>query len=98
MAIKDLIAIAEKGGENKQLLAIENRDKTAIVEVAKVSIAIDPQSKRSWAISNADIDIAGDLWLIGIKKYWRCAGQIEDKVDWLHKDWILILRAFVKHS
>ncbi len=47
----------------------ENIDKTAMVEVAKVLTAIDLESKHSWAINNADIDIARDQGLINIKKY-----------------------------
>ncbi len=44
------------------------------------------------------MDVAEDLGLTGIKKYWRCAGQIQDEVDLLYKDWIPALGAFVKHS
>ncbi len=44
------------------------------------------------------MDAVRDLRLTSIKKYWRCAGQIQDKVDWLHKDWIPTLGAFVKYS
>ncbi len=83
IVIKDVIAVAEKGRENKELLAMENVDKTAMAEVAKVLSAIDLGSKHSWTISNTDIDAAGDLGLISIKKYWRRAGQIQDEVDWL---------------
>ncbi len=81
--MKDVILVTERGGE---LLAIENVDKTTIAEVAKMSSAIDLGSKYSWAISNADIDTAEDLGLTSIKKYWRHAGQIQDKVDLLYKD------------
>ena len=84
--MKDMIAVAEKGRENKELLAIENINKTAMAEVAKVSSTIDLRSKHNWAINNADINVAGDLKLIGIQKYWKCAGQIQDKVDWLYKN------------
>ncbi len=66
IAMKDVITMAERGGE---LLAMENADKTVIAEVAKVSSAINLGNKHSWAISNADIDVAGDLGLTGIKKY-----------------------------
>ena len=68
--------MAERGGENKELLAIENAKKTAMAEVAKVSSAIDLGSKHSMAISNTDMNTIGDLRLMNIKKYWRCAGQI----------------------
>ncbi len=93
--MKDVISVAERDGE---LLAMENVDKTAIAEVAKVSSAIDLGSKHTWEISNADIDVAEDLGLTGMKKYWRRASQIQEEVDLLHKDWILALGAFVKHS
>ena len=49
-------------------------------------------------MSNVNIDTARDLGLTGIKKYWKLAGQIEKKVDGLHRDWIPALAAFVKHS
>ena len=74
--MKDIIVIAEKGGENKELLTLENADKTAIIEVAKVSSAINLKSKHSLVISNAYKDAAGDLELMGIKKYYKCASQI----------------------
>lgn len=79
--MKDLIVVTEKSGENKELLAMENANKIEMVEVVKVLSIIDLESKYSWAISNADMHAAGDLGLIGIKKYWRRAGQIQDKVD-----------------
>lgn len=98
IAIKDVIVIAEKGRENKELLAIENIDKIAIAEVAKVSNAIDLTSKHNQAISNANIDVAKDLKLISIKQYQRYIDQIQDKVDWLYKNKISTLRVFVKYS
>ncbi len=45
--MKDMIVVAEKGGKNKELLAIDNVDKTAIAEVAKVSNTIYLGSKHS---------------------------------------------------
>ena len=69
IAMKNIIAVADRGEENKELLAIENINKTAIAKVAKVSNAINLRSKYSWAISNADMDTIGNLGLIGIKKY-----------------------------
>ena len=78
--------MVEKNRENKELLAIKNANKTIMAKVTKVLSAIDFESKYNWAISNADIDIVKNLRLIGIKKYLRCVGKIEDKVDWLHKD------------
>ena len=65
----NVIKVAEKGKKNKELLAIENIDKTAMAEVTKVLSIIDLRSKHNKAISNADIDVAEDLSLIGIKKY-----------------------------
>ncbi len=44
IAIKDVILVVERG---KELLAMENIDKTAIAEVAKVSSAIDLGSKHN---------------------------------------------------
>lgn len=44
------------------------------------------------------MDVAGDLGLTGIKKYQKCAGQFQAKVDWLYKNWIPALRVFVKYS
>ncbi len=82
IAMKDVISIVERGGE---LLTIENKDKTIIAEVSKVLNITDLGGKYSWAISNADIDETEDLGRTGIKKYWRCAGQIQDKVDSLYK-------------
>ena len=74
-----MIVVVEKNRENKKLLVIENVDKTVIPKVAKVLSVINLENKRSWVISNIDIDIAGDLKLICIKKYWRCTSQIQDK-------------------
>ncbi len=76
--MKNVIAMVERDGE---LLVMENANKTAITKFAKVSSAIDLRNKHSWAISNADMDVARDLGLTSIKKYWRRIGQIQDKVD-----------------
>ena len=67
--MKDLIVVVKRDKENKELLAIENADKTVMAEVAKVSSAIDLKNKYSWAINNADMDAARDLGLTSIKKY-----------------------------
>lgn len=91
--MKDMTLVIERCGE---LLAIENVDKTAIAEVAKVSSIINLKSKYNQAISIADMDAAKDQRLTSIKKYWRSASQIHDKVDLLYKDQIPILRAFIK--
>ena len=44
--MKVMIVVAKKDGKNKELLAMENIDKTTIAEVAKVSNAIDLESKH----------------------------------------------------
>ncbi len=67
--MKDVIAVAERDEENKELLTMENTNKTIMPEVAKVLSIIDLGSKHSWTISDADRDAAGDLGIIGIKKY-----------------------------
>ena len=48
-------------------------------------------------MSNSDLDAAKKLGLTGIKKYWKCARQVEIKLDWLHKQ-ILSLATFMRHS
>ena len=45
--MKDMIAIAKKGRENGRPLAMENVDKTAMAEVAKVSTTVDLSNKYS---------------------------------------------------
>ena len=35
-------------------------------------------------MSNTDLDTAKKLGLTGIKKYWRCASQVEIELDWLY--------------
>ncbi len=69
IAIKDMIAVAKRGELNKKLLKMEDADKTGIAKFAQVSNAIDLGSKHSWAMSNNNIDIAGDLRPISIIKY-----------------------------
>ena len=54
----NIIAVAERGRENKKLLAMENVNKTTIAEVAKMSNAINLGRKYNWAISNTGMDIA----------------------------------------
>ena len=48
-------------------------------------------------MSNIIIDIVKKPGLIGVKKYWKHAGQVEMKLDWLY-DWIPALATFVRHS
>ncbi len=45
--MKDVIAMVKKTGENKELLVIENINKTIIAEVVKVSNTINLGSKYS---------------------------------------------------
>lgn len=86
IAMKNMLAVTEKNRKNEEQLAMENiLNKSAMAEVIKVSNVIDLGSKYSWAISNTDIDVAKDLGLTGMKKYRTCTGQIQAKVDWLHK-------------
>ncbi len=65
--MKDMIVVAEKGLENKELLVIENINKIAMAEVTKVSSTIDLRNKYSWIISNIDINVAKNLRRISIK-------------------------------
>lgn len=42
--MKNVIAVAKKGEENKQILVMKNADKTTMAEVAKVLSIIDFES------------------------------------------------------
>lgn len=42
------------------------------------------------------MDIAKNLGLTGMKKYWRRAGQMKKKVNSLYENWILVLATFIK--
>ena len=84
----------EKGGK----LVVRNEDKITLAEVGRTLSPMNFDGKYMWARSNIDIDAARDLRLIGIKKHWRLAGQIEKEVNGLHRDWIPALAMFVKHS
>lgn len=70
----------KRSKDNKKLLAIENIDKTAVAKIAKVLNVIDFDKKHKWAINNNDMDATKDLKVIGIKKYSRCTGQIQNKI------------------
>lgn len=48
-------------------------------------------------MSNMDMNVARKLGLTRVKKYWRCAGQVEIELNWLY-DWILVLTIFLEHS
>ena len=97
IAMKDVVT-SKKAREKEGQLVVRNADKIAQAEVARTSSPMDLDGKYIWAMSNVDIDAARDLEQTGIRKHWRLAGQIEKKVDGLHKDWIPALAAFVKHS
>ena len=43
------------------------------------------------------MDVAKELGLTGIKKYWKRIGQVEIKIDWLH-DYISAVATFMRHS
>ena len=44
MIIKNIIVVAKKSGENKELLAIKNVNKTGMANVVKISSVIDLES------------------------------------------------------
>lgn len=48
-------------------------------------------------MSKADMEIAKELELTGIKNYWKCAGQVEIELNWLH-NWIPGPATFVRYS
>lgn len=68
-----------------------------MIEVARLLTAIDIGSKYKGVINSIEMDTARDLVLTGIKKSWRCTGKIQAKGDWLHKDSIFTLEAYVQH-
>ncbi len=47
-------------------------------------------------MSDADLDGTKQSGLTCIKKYWRCASQVEIELDWPY-DWICTLATFVRH-
>ena len=47
-------------------------------------------------MSNINLNLAKELRITSIKKYWRHTGQFEMELDWLY-DWILALAIFVRH-
>lgn len=67
--MKDMIILAQKSRNNERQLIIENINKIAIVEVAKVLSIINLNNKYNWVITNSDIDATRDPKLTGIKKY-----------------------------
>lgn len=66
-----MVAVPKKGRKNEKQLAMEYLlYKTIMAKVAKVLSVINLGVKYSQAISNTDINIARDLRLTCIKKYW----------------------------
>ena len=90
-----MIILAKKDRDNKKVLAMENIIKIRIAEITIPLSAINFENRYSWAINNDNIDAVGDLRLTSYKKYWRCTGQIHNKVDKLEKNKILAFAAFV---
>lgn len=76
---------------------MKNINKTLIAKVVKILSIINLNNKYDQAISNNNINVIKDLRLTNTKKYWRCIGQIQDKLDRLDKNWIFVLIAFVKY-
>ena len=79
--MKDII-ISEKARKKKLLESPV--DKTALAEVARAFSPVNLTWRYRWAISNIDMDATKELELTGVKKYWRCTGQVEVELDWLH--------------
>ncbi len=93
--MKDMI-ISEKVRE-KEILSIEGiADTNAPAEVARISNPVNLAGRYIWAMSDSNLDVAKELELTGIKKYWRRAGQVEMELDWLH-NWIPARATFVRH-
>ncbi len=79
--MKDVI-ISEKARKKK--LSESPADTTASAKMAQTSSSIDLVWKYRWAISNVNIDVAKELQLTKIKKYWRQATQVKMELNWLH--------------
>lgn len=58
-------------------MAIENINKIAIIELAKMLSIINFDNKHDCTISNSNINIAGNLKLTNIQKYQKCNSQIQ---------------------
>ena len=65
--------------------------------MALASSAVDITWRNTLAMVNIDINAAKKLGLTGVKKYLRCASQVEIELDWLHY-WISELVTFIRHS
>ncbi len=93
--MKDVI-ISKKVRED-ELLSESIVDTTALAEVARVSSPVDLVGRYNWAMSDADLDVAKELRLTDIKKYWRRADPVEMELDWLY-NWFPTLATFVRYS
>lgn len=69
------VIILEKASKKKDLLE-SIVDKTAPTEVTWVSSFINFVERYKNAMNNLDLDEDNGLRLIGIKKYWKQAGQV----------------------
>ena len=61
-------------------------DKCVQAKVVRTLSPMNLDNKYMRAINNVDIDAAKNLGLTSIKKHWTPTGQIEKKVNGLHKD------------
>lgn len=66
ITMKDMIILAKKSRDNKQLLAIEKIEKTIMAKSVKVLSFINVHGKYNLAISNNNIDAVKDLKLTNI--------------------------------
>ncbi len=90
-------AIISTKAKKEEILPEGIADTTAPAEVARVSSPVDLAERYIWAICNADLDAAKELGLTGIRKYWRCIGQVVMELDWLY-DCVPVLATFVRYS
>ena len=65
--------------------------------MAQALSLVDLVWRYGWAMSIADMEAAKELGLTGVKNYWRRAGKVEMKLDWLY-DSIPALATFMGHS
>lgn len=72
--------ISEKTSE-KKILLVSIADTIMSIEVTWPLNPIDFAKRCNWIISNANLDKIQKLGLIGIKKYLKCIGQVEIKLD-----------------
>lgn len=65
-------------------------------KMAQTSSLVNITGRYKQKINNIDLNAAKKLGLTGVKKYQRCIGQFEIKLDWLYNQ-ILVLAIFVRH-